>query len=446
MVKRASGLGAVILLAAAVFVAAAALTPGGTAETQSHTAIRSFLASSLEPGGILEVSVAADGYGAIGQVVEVLPDGFVYLGSDLPEAAVSVEGQAIAFTLFQSSSFTYIVVVPDREGRYLFSGVIKDQNRQEWPVMGSSEVLVGLAPTPVPTAAPTPTPTRAPTPTPTAAPTPTPTPEPTATPTPEPTPTPTATPVPTRIPWPTATPTPRGDCSPHGDADAGRRGNTNCHPDSRGYRQADAPAHGHPGADGNPNSGANAAGRGAVHPSAGPSRFVAGRIFRFDGRPAGLGHRGHSGGSGVTLRCRFGGGLHPVPAAPTGTLALGPLVSRPQVRRRHRGRCCRLRNRRGCRRTGPGQGPGRHGGRRRQRGGRGEQRQLRRDGAVVRSHRSGEPATTGPRQHQHLRPGHRDVQELAGRGAQKTGRSGNLSVSYYGPEAGVPHANVNPVR
>ena len=210
MGKIASGWGAAILLTATIFVAVAALTPGGTAETQSHTAIRSFSTSSVEPGGILEVSVAAEGYGAVGQVVETLPDGFLYQGSNLPEAAVSVEGRAIAFTLFQSSSFTYLVTVPDREGRYLFSGIIKDQNRQEWPVMGSSEVLVGLAPTPSPTATATPTPTRAPTPVPTAAPTPTPTPEPTptSTPTPEPTPTPTATPVPTRIPWPTATPSP----------------------------------------------------------------------------------------------------------------------------------------------------------------------------------------------------------------------------------------------
>ena len=212
-VKRASGWGAVILLSAAIFVAAAALASNGTAEAQSHTAVRSFPASWVEPGGILEVLVAAEGYGAIGQVVENLPNGFVYLGSDLPEAAVSAEERTIAFTLFQSSSFTYLVTVPEREGSYSFSGVIKDDDRQERPVAGSSNIMVGSAPTPVPTAEPTPTPTRAPTrppaaPRPRPTPTRTPTPTPSPTPTPAPTPTPTATPAPTRIPWPTATPTP----------------------------------------------------------------------------------------------------------------------------------------------------------------------------------------------------------------------------------------------
>ena len=174
---------AAIHLAVAV-LAALFLTLHGTTEAQGHSAVRSFSAEWVEPGGRLEVSVSAEGYGAIGQVVETLPEGFVYQGSDMPEAAVSVEGRTIAFTLFQSSSFTYVVTAPAEEGRYAFTGTVKDQTRQERPVTGASAVRVGPQPTPEPTATPEATPT------------------PTATATPAATPTPAATAVPTAIPSP----------------------------------------------------------------------------------------------------------------------------------------------------------------------------------------------------------------------------------------------------
>ena len=326
MVKRASGWRAVILLAAAVFVAAAALTPGGTAETQSHTAIRSFSASSLEPGGILEVSVATDGYGAFGQVVETLPDGFLYLASNLPEASVSVEGQAIAFTLFQSSSFTYTVSVPDREGSYAFRGVIKDQNRQEQPVMGSSSVRVGPPPTPAPTATPMPTPTLPPTPEPTATPAPTPT--------LPPTPEPTATPAPT----PTLPAHSGADSDTCADVNAPAHSGANsdtcadhrahgCCP--HGIADADAQAHRNPRSDGDTDTGAHAAG------------WPSNRLFRWQqvgsaaslrhhGRPARLGDRSHRGRRSGAVRRRTVRGLRPGPngpQSPRGELVEEPLIA-----------------------------------------------------------------------------------------------------------------------
>ncbi len=212
IVRNAIGHWATVVSIAALFLAAAALTLSGTAEAQSHTAIRSFSAASVEPGGLLEVSVSAEGYGAIGQVVETLPEGFVYRGSDQPEGTVSVQGQTVAFTLFQSSSFTYVVSAPAQEGVYAFSGTVKDQLRREQPVTGAGSVRVRHAPTPEPTA--TPAPTATPTPTPTR------TPAPDAT--PAPTPTPTSTPAPTAAPTaaataartPTATPTQRPTDTP----------------------------------------------------------------------------------------------------------------------------------------------------------------------------------------------------------------------------------------
>ncbi len=204
---------------AAVLLAACLLALHGTAGAQDHTATRGFSSAWVEPGGSLEVSISASDYGAFAQVVETLPPGFGYEGSSLSEAAVSIDGQTVAFTLLESASFTYTVTSPAREGTYTFSGVVSNQTRQERPVAGDAEVRVG-APTPTPTLTPEPTatpeptptpePTATPEPTPTATPTHTPRPLPTATPTPEPTHTPTAspTPAPTASPTPTATRTP----------------------------------------------------------------------------------------------------------------------------------------------------------------------------------------------------------------------------------------------
>ena len=190
-------------------------------DATSHSAVRSFSAPWVLPDGRLEVTIAVSDYGGFGQVVETLPSGFSYEGSDLSEAAVAVEGQTVAFTLLGDERFTYTVAAPSAEGPHSFSGVLLDSHRVEQAVGGDSSIRVGPEPTPTPepTAAPTPEPTPTPTPEPTAAPTPeptaTPTPEPTATPTPEPTatptPEPTATPRPTpatAIPTPTAAPEP----------------------------------------------------------------------------------------------------------------------------------------------------------------------------------------------------------------------------------------------
>ena len=203
-------------IAALACAVACLLALHGTAGAQDHTATRGFSAEWVEPGGRLEVSIAAADYGAFGQVVETLPEGFGYEGSSLPESAVSVDGQTVAFILLESSDFTYTVTAPSEEGAYSFTGVIKNQTRQERPVTGDVEVRVGAPPTPTPEPTATPEPTS--TPEPTATPAPTSTPEPTATATPvptaTPTPVPTATPAPTAIPTLTPTPVPTATPAP----------------------------------------------------------------------------------------------------------------------------------------------------------------------------------------------------------------------------------------
>ena len=210
---------ALALLAVAVaVVGVAGLLHSAPVEATSHGAVRSFSAPWVLPGGALEVTITAAGYGGFGQVVETLPSGFSYEGSDLSDAAVKVEGQTVAFTLLGDERFTYTVAAPSAEGVYAFSGVLRDADRAEEAVGGDSSIRVGPPPTPTPTPAPTATPVPTPTPTPvpmatpTPVPTATPTPAPTATPTPAPAPTATPTPVPaptfTPTPEPTATPTP----------------------------------------------------------------------------------------------------------------------------------------------------------------------------------------------------------------------------------------------
>ena len=141
-------------------------------------AVRSFSAPWTLPGGTLEVTITAAGYGSFGQVVETLPAGFRYEGSDLSEAAVKADGRTVTFTLLADERFAYTVAAPSAEGSYSFSGVLLDAKRAEQAVGGDSMIRVGPAPTPTPEPTPTPTPE----------PTATPTPEPTATPTPEPRP------------------------------------------------------------------------------------------------------------------------------------------------------------------------------------------------------------------------------------------------------------------
>ena len=179
-------------------------------DATSHSAVRSFSAPWILPEGALEVTITTAGYGSFGQVVETLPAGFSYEGSDLSEAAAAVDGQTVAFTLLGDERFTYTVAAPSAEGSYSFSGILLDADKVAEPVGGASSIRVGPEPTPTPTPEPTPTPTPpepTATPTPEPTPTPTPTPEPTATPTPEPTATPTPEPTATPTSEPTATPT-----------------------------------------------------------------------------------------------------------------------------------------------------------------------------------------------------------------------------------------------
>ena len=187
-----------LLALALATIGAGTLAPSSTLEASSHSAVRSFSQPWATPGGRLVVTIAATNYGGFGQVEETLPQGFSYTGSSLSEGSVTVDGQTVSFVLLGDQSFTYTVEVPDDEGTYAFSGVLKDANRDERVVGGASQVLVGQEPTATPTLEPTPTPV------PTLEPIATAVPEPSETPTVEPTAIPTATQAPTATMAPAA--------------------------------------------------------------------------------------------------------------------------------------------------------------------------------------------------------------------------------------------------
>ena len=191
---------ALALLAIAVaIVGVTGLFHSAPAEAQSHRAFRTFSAAWVLPGGELNVTITATGYGAFGQVVETLPVGFSYEDSNLASpTAVEVEGQAVTFILLGEESFTYTVTAPTEANMYAFSGVMLDFNKSETTVTGHTAIRVGPEPTPTPTPEPTPTATSTATPTST--------PEPTATATPEPTATLTPTVAPELTPTPAPTP------------------------------------------------------------------------------------------------------------------------------------------------------------------------------------------------------------------------------------------------
>ena len=111
----------------------------------------------------MTVTIAASGYGGIGQVVETLPQGFSYVeGSVSPsgDVRVSVEDQEVKFSLAGATSFSYKVTAGTEEGYQTFSGVLKGLSIPEEsapPVVGGAfRVMVEADAEPEPTEVATP--------------------------------------------------------------------------------------------------------------------------------------------------------------------------------------------------------------------------------------------------------------------------------------------------
>ena len=92
------------------------------AQTPTHSASRSFSATTVAPGGEVVVTINVSGYGNYGVVEETLPTGFSYVDSNGADGFV--RGALVEFLLIGGSvnSFTYTVTASDTEGSYRFDG------------------------------------------------------------------------------------------------------------------------------------------------------------------------------------------------------------------------------------------------------------------------------------------------------------------------------------
>ena len=112
------------------------------------SASRSFDTASVAAGGEVVVTIMATGYGTLGAVTETLPAGFSYVSSSLTDEGevTEVDASTVRFTLQGADkSFTYTVTASDTAGDYDFSGVLRDDDRNDHDVGGASSVTVEAA-------------------------------------------------------------------------------------------------------------------------------------------------------------------------------------------------------------------------------------------------------------------------------------------------------------
>ena len=139
----------VVVAVAGVALGSLWLLDPGDADASSHSATRSFSATSVDPGEEITVTILADNYGDLGRIVETVPDGFT----------TSDGGQTVTIRLLSAGprTVTYTATATDSAGSYSFSGTIADATKNSRPVVGENSVTITAPPsTPEPTDTPTP--------------------------------------------------------------------------------------------------------------------------------------------------------------------------------------------------------------------------------------------------------------------------------------------------
>ncbi|MDF1534440.1 MAG: hypothetical protein P1P69_08080 [Methanosarcinaceae archaeon] len=121
-----------------LFVASVLILPTvAGAATSSRT-----LPTSVNVGAPITVSIDVADYGSFGLVVETIPDGFMYIESSLDVTQAEDTGNTIRFSLMGETSFDYTLIAPDNENTYTFSGIIKDENQNEFTIGGDTSVIL----------------------------------------------------------------------------------------------------------------------------------------------------------------------------------------------------------------------------------------------------------------------------------------------------------------
>lgn len=104
------------------------------------------LPQSVDPGEVFRVTVNVADYGAAGQFLEELPEGFTFVGSTLPEKAVTVNGNKASFLLMSEQSFGYILKAPASAGTYKFVGLLRDIDKADFSVLPADSSINVRAP------------------------------------------------------------------------------------------------------------------------------------------------------------------------------------------------------------------------------------------------------------------------------------------------------------
>jgi hypothetical protein len=128
-----------------VTVEAGAVTPGPSPTQppaqEGLRATRTLPDAPVDAGAEFDVMIEVASYGALGQLVETLPAGFSYV-STTSSFDPNVVGQEVRFRLLGQTSFSYTVTASDTAGGYTFSGIVRDEDREEAQVGGDSGVTV----------------------------------------------------------------------------------------------------------------------------------------------------------------------------------------------------------------------------------------------------------------------------------------------------------------
>ena len=116
-------------------------TSGSAAATLSATRA---LPASVLPGADFRITICYSDIGSMGQVNETLPDGFTYVSSSLSSSAVVTGIGWAKFTLLSGLNFTYTVTASDVTGTHIFSGTVKDEDKNVAVIGGETTTKVSV--------------------------------------------------------------------------------------------------------------------------------------------------------------------------------------------------------------------------------------------------------------------------------------------------------------
>jgi len=111
------------------------------------SATRTLPATAVDAGADFDVGIVASGCGGMGEVEETLPAGFDYVSTTSTDVGVTEEDSVVRFSFIGDGvTFDYTVQASTTEGSYTFSGVVKDDDLNEYTIGGDTSITVGPGP------------------------------------------------------------------------------------------------------------------------------------------------------------------------------------------------------------------------------------------------------------------------------------------------------------